>query len=891
MKNSWMKKALPHIIAIIVFLAAALIFCRPGLESGVSMRQNDITSVAGMTKQLRDHYAQTGTAPLWVTNMFGGMPAWQVLFDGGTLVTGYIGKALQLWLPEPFNFFFLACIGFYIFCLCLRIRPQIAVLGSLAFAFCSYNPIIVTEGHVTKMLAMAYAPAVLGGVILLYERKYLIGFAVTALFAALQIQQNHAQITYYLFLVIGIMSIFYLVRWIREKQLKNIAPGFGLTALGLTIGLLVNAVLYFPVYDYTAHSKRGGQLVMTEASGVDTKTNVIKDHKTVGLTKEYAFQWSYGIGETLTLMFPGAKGYGLTFAQKQGEQFMYPKLDGKSNVAKTLTEKLGAPEMQAESFAMQMSQSLYWGDQPFTRGPVYLGAIICLLFIFAMFYLDAKHKWWLLTASVFGIVLAWGKFFPAFNNFLFDYLPFYNKLRVPTLALFIPQMLFPIGAVLAMDKLIEGDKADAWKKFKYSLMATGGVFVIAALMYIASDFSNENKQRTLQFNQIVSQQNSPDLAAKMADLNKNYQPKSDNQVYEGLVFNTGGNQEAARDVLNALKKDRGSLLGASLFRSLIFVLLAAGLLLLFIKGKMTARLLMIGLPLLVLIDLMSFGSNYLNKYNFDHKENFEADEFPITAADQQILQDKDPNYRVLNTTTGDPYQESRTSYYHKSIGGYHPAKLGIYDDLITYQLSGRQNMAVLNMLNTKYIIGQAQADSANPQAAGQPVVHLNPDALGNAWFVKGVKWVDGAMAEMKGLDNFNPRDTAIVDESFKTVVGTFSPADSSATIKQTAFDNDAISYQSNSNTPGLAIFSEVFYKDWNAYIDGKKVEVFKANYVLRGLNIPAGNHKIDFKFEPQVYQTSKMLSTIFNWLLIAILLVVAFLWYKRGNKQPAVTPK
>ena len=290
----------------------------------------------------------------------------------------------------------------------------------------------------------------------------------------------------------------------------------------------------------------------------------------------------------------------------------------------------------------------------------------------------------------------------------------------------------------------------------------------------------------------------------------------------------------------------------------------------------------------MLIDLISFGSKYLNKYNFGHTESFEAQEYPLTPADQQILQDKDPNYRVLNMTTGDPYQDSKTSYYHKSVGGYHPAKLGIYDDLITYQLSGKQNMSVLNMLNTKYIIGRAQPDSANPQAGGQPVVHLNTDALGNAWFVKGVKWVNGAIAEMKALDQFNPKDTAIIDASFKTDVGAFSPADSAATIRQTAFDNDAISYESSSNAPHLAVFSEVFYKDWNAYIDGKKVPIVKVNYVLRGLNVPAGKHKIDFKYEPAVYQVSKTISLIFNWLLIALLIVAGVYWYLSEKKNKVV---
>jgi hypothetical protein len=462
---------------------------------------------------------------------------------------------------------------------------------------------------------------------------------------------------------------------------------------------------------------------------------------------------------------------------------------------------------------------------------------------------------------------------------MFDYLPFYNKFRVPTLALFIPQLLFPVGAVLAINKLIQSDKKEALKKFKQASIAMLAIFVIAGLAYLISDFSNENKQRSLQFNQIIAQQDRNNLQAQMMELNQTYQPKADNQLYENLVFNYGEN--VAREILNAFKKDRQSLYGASIFRSLVFILFAAGLMFLFIRNKIKIQLLSAGLSLLVLFDLLSFGSNYLNKNNFALKETFEADEFPVTPADQAILQDKDPNYRVLNLTTGDPYQESHTSYYHKSIGGYHAAKLGIYDDLITYQLSGKQNMAVLNMLNTKYIIARAQPDSANPQAAATSVAHLNPDALGNAWFVQGVKWAQTPVEEMKFLDNFNPKDTAVVDISFKNIVGNFSPADSASTIQQTAFDNDAISYESNSTAPHVAIFSEIFYKDWNAYIDGKKTDIFKADYVLRGLHIPAGKHIIDFKFEPTIYQTSKTISLIFNWVVIALLFLTAFVWYGR----------
>jgi membrane protein YfhO len=603
---------------------------------------------------------------------------------------------------------------------------------------------------------------------------------------------------------------------------------------------------------------------------MDKKQNtqdVIEGDKTKGLSKQYAFDWSYGWDESLTLMFPGVKGYGITYGERDGEQFMYPLLDGNSNVAKYLGEKLNSPEEQANNIASQVSGNLYWGDQPFTTGPIYLGAVICLLFIFSMVYLDGKHKWWILTAAILGVLLALGKHFAAFNYFLFDHLPFYNKFRVPTMALEITGLVVPIAVALGLEKLVADPIVDL-KKLKLAAMITGAVFVLAAGLYFASDYSNENKQRTTAINQVMGAGNNPNMMAMMDSINRKYPAQADNKLYENFLYQTKGDASIARGILTALRDDRQQKFGATILRSLVFVLLAMGIIFLFVKKKVNAMLLLGGIALLTAIDLLTIDSNYLNSFSFGSKESYEAAEFPVTPADQAILQDKDPNFRVLNTTAGNPYTgDARTSYYHKSIGGYHPARLGIFDDLIEYQLSGSPNMPVLNMLNTKYFIQQTQQNTVGGVAAAR-----NPDALGNAWFVKSIQYVNGPVEEMKALSNFNPAEVAIVDNIFKNQLNSVVAGDSTASIKQVAFDNEAIKYESNSSAAHVAVFSEIYYKDWKAYIDGKPVPYAKANYVLRAMLIPAGKHTIDFKFEPAIYYTGSTLTSIAGWILTLLIL-------------------
>lgn len=875
MKNLNLKMLLPHGIAIAVFLIVAVIFCKPALESGVVAQQSDVTAVQSMKHQSEQYREKHGVYPLWITSMFSGMPAYNIIFEGAFNPLYYIDKAFQLWLPKPLNFFFLSCICFYIFCLCIKIRPYLGIFASLAFAYATYNPILVVAGHDTKLLAMAYAPALIGGMLLLFDKKYISGFVLTALFADLHLGQNHQQISYYVFLIIGIMTIFFFVRWIKEKELLHGVKAIGLAALAAVIGIMINAIFLFPVYDFAKESKRGGQLVMDNKT--DNKANDrVEKNKTAGLSRDYAFQWSNEKKESLTLIFPGIAGYGSYFSQRDGEYNIFPKLSETSHVSTYLAEKLNMPEDQINNFTGNLSGRIYWGGKPFTSGPAYLGAVICFLFVLGMFVLDNKHKWWILTASLVGIILAMGKYFPSINDFLFNYLPLYNKFRTPEMALVIPQILFPMLAVMSIDKLIDLEKAIAIKKLKHTAITMAVIFAVAGAMYFSFDYSKENKQRTAAINTAFAVQDSK-LGAKMQQINQQYEAETDNRVYEELLYQSKGDSQIAKGVLTALRKDRQAFFGGDILRALLFVLLALGLTGLFAYKKINSTVLIIGLPLLVLLDLLPFGMHYINEKSFETEEKYKANEFSPTDADQIIMKDIDPNFRVFDLTGGDPFQDAKPSYFHKSIGGYHPAKIGIYDDLATHQLSGEPNPAVLNMLNTKYLIQKTQD--------GKTMAIPNMESLGNCWFVKGVKYVDGPVNEMKALNNFDPKDTAVIDNSFKNIIGEFIPADSSSTIKQVSFDNMEIKYESNSNAANLAVFSEIFYKDWNAYIDGKKVPIAKANYVLRALVIPAGKHTIHFKFEPTVFNASYKISQISAWLLFAILLWFAYYTFKRSKDK------
>jgi hypothetical protein len=880
MKSINFKALLPHLIAIGIFLLVSVIFCRPALESGVILQQSDVTAVESMRHQSDVYREQTGKYPLWITSMFSGMPAYNIIFDGPISPFQYLNKVLQLWLPKPFNFFYLSCICFYIFCLCLKIRPYTAIMGSLAFAYATYNPILVVAGHDTKLLAMAYAPAVIGGLLLLFEKKYFLGFILTAIFTTLHIMQNHPQISYYLLLVIVVMGLFHVARWIMQKEYMHIAKVLPLGLAAGLLGVFVNAIILFPVLDYSKHSKRGGQLVMDEKKVSGEKVN---ENKTTGLSREYAFQWSNTKSETLNIMFPGILGYGGYVSKRDDDYNIFPKLTENSNSAKYLQEKLNVPEDQAGNFVANLSLRLYWGDKPGTTGPAYLGVVVCCLFIAGLFFLNNTHKWWMLTACALGAILAMGKSLPSVNNFLFDYLPMYNKFRTPEMAMVIVQFLFPAVAALAIETLLKLEIPNLKKQFKWAVMAIAAVFVLALGLYFSFDYSNENKARTTAITAAFATPNS-DLNARLNEINEKHQPLTDNRVFEELLYQIANTPNftdpisLCKGYVNALRKDRQALLMNNILNGVLLATLTLLVLALFIYKKIKGPLLISVLSILILADLIPIGMKYVNEKSFEQEDKYKAAEFAQTEADKTILNDKDPNFRIYDLTGGDPFQDSKPSYYHKSIGGYHPAKIGIYDDLITYQLSSSTNAGVLNMLNAKYIVRNNEQNKA-------PMAILNPAALGNCWFVKAVKYVKTPVEEMKALTGLNPKDTAIINEAYQPLIGDVSAPDSNASIKQVKFDNMEIEYASNSSTKNLAVFSEIYYKDWNAYLDGNKVEHGKANYVLRAMSIPAGAHKIVFKFEPQVFELSYKASFITNWILVGLIAIYLFfaLRYKRQN--------
>jgi len=876
MKNFSFKNILPHLVAVGIFLLVTVIFCKPALESGVVLQQGDVTAVESMKQQSVLYKQQHGVYPLWISSMFSGMPAYNIIYDGPSSPFGFIDKMMQLWLPKPMNFFFLCSICFYIFCMCVRVRPWVAIFASLAFAYATYNPILVVAGHDTKLLAMAYAPALIGAVILLYEKQYIKGFMLTSLFATLHVTQNHQQVTYYVFLILAIMTVSYLIKWIKEKDFLHLAKAGAFTVAAAVLAIAINSLLIFPVYDYAKDSKRGGQLIIDGKNSGNSKP---KNNKTSGLSIDYAFQWSNTRSEGLNVMFPGVQGYGSYHARRGEDDYVYPLLGENSNVATYLTDDLRIGGNDLDNYVGYMSQFLYWGDKPGTTGPAYLGAVICCLFVLGMFFADNKYRWWILCASMFGIILAMGKSLPSINNFLFEHLPIYNKFRTPEMAMVIPQFLFPMLAVLGVQKITDGSYTDGAKKLKFTAIAMGVIFAIAATLYLSFDYSKENKTRTREFNSIIASQDSS-TNGKLQLLNEKEPPLADNQLYENFTYQAKGDTKIAKGLVSALQKDRESLFKTDLLKAFVFVLLTLGIVGLFIYKKVNSTILLVALPLLTLLDLFPIGKNYLNDKSFETEDLYAAKEFSESATDKEILKDKDPNYRVFDLSGGDPFQDAKPSYFHKSIGGYHPAKIGIYDDLASYQLNGNLNMSVLNMLNAKYIV-QSTPDRKDK------VVRQNPDALGNCWFVKGVRFVNGPVEEMKALDNFNPKDSAVIDNSFaNTIKGIVAP-DSSASIRQTSFDNMAIKYESNSNSTNLAVFSEVYYRDWKAYIDGKETPVAKANYVLRALVVPAGKHTIEFRFEPKVFNTSYTVSKYAGWLLFILLIGLTVLQFKKsaGKKQ------
>ena len=848
MKSSFLKNAAPHLLAIGIFLIVAVIYCQPALQGKV-VDQEDMVGYKGMAQQSFEYKEKYGHFPLWTNSLFGGMPAFAVAMDSkyGN-PTKFLYDILRLGLPNPAAYFFMGCICFYFLCMVLRIRPLLAIIGALAFAYSSYSAVIIAVGHETKMQAMMLMPAVIASVLLLFERKYLIGTALLAMFFAFQIGSQHLQVVYYTLITIGLLTIAQVVKSYKEKQLKNTAIAVALAAVAGLIGFGTYAVSLLPFKDYSNETMRGGRTDLTKSND----PNATKG----GLDKEYAFRWSYGIPETMTLMVPGIYG---------GSN----NPNGREHTGSgEFTDKLSAAGMPEESALQYLNAYSYWGDQPNTMGTVYVGAVVCFLFVFGMLYLKSWHKWWILAAVVVAIVLAWGRHFSAINYLLFDYLPLYKNFRAPTVALVVPQLLMPLLSVLALESLLrdQSPRAAILKKWKHSLLVSGALFVILGLFYFSASFkgSNDNSIRDnftqMMLRQAPGQQPSPELQQQAASF--------------------------GQSIVKALQDDRKSLFAKDLMRSFFFVALAAALLWGFIANKWNKWVLMVGMLLLVSIDLLAVDVRYLNKDNYKDPEEFER-VFTPTQADQMILADPNKPYRVFDQSDqqNGPFNSSRASYFHNSVGGYHPAKLGLYQDLIENQLAN-MNINVYNMLNTKYFI-------MNDPQTGQPVAQINPGANGPAWFVKNIHFVKNADEEMRALDSISTKDTVLIQEKFKGSIPFQPQFDSAATIQVTDYANDTIRYKVSAKTNQFAVFSEIYYpRGWNATIDGKKAEILKVNYTLRGMPVPAGEHTIEFKFEPESYKTGDMLMLISSILTLGLLLVAIVIEVRKYMaKAPAPAPE
>jgi len=845
MNAAFFKKLLPHIIAVAIFVVVSLIYCKPALEGKV-LNQHDTQSWKGMAQQSFEVKEKTGHFPLWTNSMFSGMPTYQIALDATTNIgagLAVLTKAFSLWLPEPMVFFFLASLCFYILCIVAGVSPWVSIFGGLAYAYSTYNPVIITAGHITKMMSLAYAPMVIAGLLLLFNRRYLIGFLITALFSAILIGQNHLQIVYYILIIIAAIIVSFFIKAGKEKSIPHAVKATVLAAVAGILGLLTCAAGIFPTYDYAKETMRGGVSQLTlNTSTTDNASNKTKG----GLDKDYALKWSVGTMETFTFMVPGLYGGSNggkehTASSKMVEKFV----------------EIGVPEENALGAANGYS---YWGSMSSlsetTSGPVYLGAIICFFFIFGLFYVKSWHKWWVVAASIIGLLLAWGSNFMAFNSFILDYLPFYNKFRAPSMALVIPQFCIPFLATLTVHQLVtETDYEAALKKLRLGVIATAAVIVLLGAFWLMADYTGKGD----------------------TDIKKEF-TGSFSRTQPGQPANPQALQQAeqlSKELMTALRADRKSEAGKDLLRTILFIAAAVVIAGLVLKKKISPLVATVALIILSVIDLIAVDSRYLYYDKYTEAEEV-SNAFTPSAADLQILKDPDhANFRVFNQSPSFS-TEAVTSYHHNSIGGYHAAKLGLYQDLIEHQLS-KGNMSVFNMLNTKYFIGQDEN--------GRPIAQQNPSAYGPCWLVKGIKFVNSPNAEMLALDSTNLRDTAIVSESFKTAIPQLPQFDSSASIKISERQNDKITYAFTAATPQFAVLSEVYYnRGWDAFIDGKKTDYAKVNYLLRGIAVPAGKHTIEFRFEPKVYYVSNSISfwcTIILYLLIAI----TIFYYVRKSKE------
>ena len=790
MKKIQWKIIKRNIIAILIFFGLSIVYFSPILE-GKKIYQSDKVNFIGMSKEIKDHRSDYDEEPLWTNSMFGGMPAYQISVVYSANLVKHIDKIFQGFLPRPAGLVFLYLLGFYILLMSLKIDYRLAIVGAIAFAFSSYFFIILEAGHNTKAHAIGYMSPLLASVLMTMRGKWFTGGILTALFTSLILNANHLQITYYLIILFLVLGTVKLIESIKENQFKYYLKSVLVLLLAGVLGASTNITRVLTTYEYGEESMRGKSDLTNDL-----------DNKTSGLDKDYATAWSYGKAESFTLLIPNFYG-----GSSQGE-------------LGTDSETYNAIKQSPQSRKIIKQLPLYWGEQPFTSGPVYAGAIVCFLFVMGLFMLKGYMRWWVIITTILMLALGWGKNFMPLTEFFLEYFPGYNKFRAVSTTLVIVEFLLPFFGFIALNKLLfDKNNDESYKSIKWSLIITGGLCLIFALLpSIFFDF-------------------------------------------------TGSSDEQLKNMgwpIDALQSDRRSLMISDAWRSFIFVTLSALLLYLYLKNTLKKQYVILIIGLLIIGDMWTVNKRYLDNDDFKSKRKV-AEPFSPSVADQQILADKDPNFRVFNSAVN-TFNDASTSYYHKSIGGYHGAKLKRYQELIDAHIS-KGNMSVLNMLNTKYFIVSNQ---------NRKIAQRNTGALGNAWFVKEVQFVTSADEELAALSNVNTQNKAVINTHYSKMISQFD-MDSLASIILTDYKANHLTYTANCSQEQLAIFSEIFYdKGWNAYLNGNLVPHFRANYLLRAMMIPSGSHKIEFKFEPSSFDTGENISFASSAILLILLLGVFY---------------
>ena len=826
-----LKKYLPDVLVVIIFAVISFAYFFPADLDGRILYRHDSSAGRGAGQETAEYHERTGKVSRWSNATFSGMPTYQTAPSYQSVsVLNQAVKAYHLWLPENVWYVFAYLLGFYILLRAFDFRQSLAALGSIVWAFSSYFFIIIAAGHIWKVMALAYLPPMIAGIVLAYRGKYLWGFIVTAIFAAFEVDANHVQMTYYYLFIILFMIIAYLVDAIRKKRMAQFVKATAVCAAGALIGILMNISNLYHTWQYAQESMRGkSELVKKDAANQTSS----------GLDRDYITQWSYGVDETWTLLVPNAKG-------------------GASVPLAANTEAM----KKADPNFMQIYQQLgqYWGDQPGTSGPVYVGAFVLMLFILGLFIVKGPIKWALLAATILSILLSWGHNFMPFTNFFLDYIPMYSKFRTVASILVIAEFTIPLLAMMALKKIVDEPELLTKKaKFVYiSFGLTGGMALLFALM------------PTLFFSDFISSQ---ELEAFKSIPAEYLSPLESN-----------------------LRSIRESIFTADCWRSFWIIVIGTLLLFLYKFKKLKAEYMVGAIAILCLIDMWQVNKRYLNDEMFVEKSVREQAQ-PMTQTDRQILQDKSLDYRVLNLASN-TFNENETSYYHKSIGGYHAAKLRRYQELIDAYISpemqkmmpaiakaggdmtkvdGDSLFPVLNMLNAKYFIVPLQAN--------QTVAIENPYVYGNAWFVDKVTYVKNANEELDTLGKLNLRHEAVADARFQSQLGESKNQDSTSIVKLTAYEPNQLTYDVRSATGGIVVFSEIFYPEWTATVDGKPVEIGRVDYVLRALNVDKGHHKVVLTFDPKsVKQTETVAYLSYGVLLLVVLFAV---YFKRKEDKKA----